>query len=75
MLALHGTLVNVLNRKNTLNYAIDPLTGSVSPIDMLGLAPLVVGVELAFYPELRNDSVSQKRLLICSSVVEPTSFG
>ena len=48
MLALHGTLVNVLNRKNTLNYEIDPLTGSVSPIDMLGLAPLVVGVGLAF---------------------------
>ena len=48
MPALHGTLVNVLNRKNTLNYEIDPLTGSVSPIDMLGLAPLVVGVGLAF---------------------------
>ena len=48
MLTLHGTLVNVLNRKNTLNYEIDPLTGSVSPIDMLGLSPLVVGVELAF---------------------------
>ncbi len=48
MLALHGTLVNVLNRRNTLNFAIDPLTGSVSPIDMLSLSPLVVGVELAF---------------------------
>ena len=48
MLALHGTLVNVLDRENTLNYEIDPLTGSVSPIGMLPRSPLVVGVELTF---------------------------
>ncbi len=30
MLTLHGTLANVLNRKNTLNYEIDPLTGRFS---------------------------------------------
>ncbi len=48
MLAVHATLANILNRANTLNFVIDPLTGSADPIDMLPFSPLVIGCELAF---------------------------
>jgi hypothetical protein len=47
-LALYGTVTNVLNRRNTLNYAIDPATGAPASIDMLPISPLVIGFELVF---------------------------
>jgi hypothetical protein len=48
MLALYGTVTNLLNRANTLNFAIDPVTGESSPIEMLPVSPLVLGLELSF---------------------------
>lgn len=48
MLALYATVTNIFNRANALNFAIDPVTGESSPIEMLPVSPLVVGLELSF---------------------------
>ena len=48
MLSVHGTLTNILNRTNTLNFVIDPFMGTAQRIEMLPFSPLVIGVELAF---------------------------
>ena len=48
MLSVYGTLTNILNRTNTLNFVIDPLTGATERIDLRPFSPLVIGVELAF---------------------------
>ena len=47
-LALFGTFSNLLGRRNLLTYAIDPLTGDRSPIEMRPRAPLVVGLDWRF---------------------------
>jgi hypothetical protein len=47
VVALFGTLTNVLNRKNVLTYARTP-DGALVPIEMRPLAPLVVGLDWHF---------------------------
>ncbi len=47
-LAIHGTVTNIVGRKNVLNYSPDPMTGVLSAVEMLPLAPLVIGLELVF---------------------------
>ncbi len=44
IVALFGTLTNVLNRKNVLSYSRAP-DGALTPIEMRPLAPLVVGLD------------------------------
>jgi hypothetical protein len=48
MVGLFGTVTNLLNRRNVLTHARDPVTGDVLPITMRPLAPLVVGLDWAF---------------------------
>jgi carboxypeptidase family protein len=48
MIALFGTVTNVLNRINVLTYERNPTTGQVTPIEMRPLAPLVVGIDWRF---------------------------
>jgi hypothetical protein len=47
-LALFGTVTNLFGRRNVLTYATDPDTGARTEIEMLPIAPLVVGVDLWF---------------------------
>ena len=47
-IATYGTLTNVLNRANVMNYHRDPITGSPSPIEMLPATALVIGLEVMF---------------------------
>ena len=44
VVALFGTLTNVLNRRNVLSYSRAP-DGALTPIEMRPLAPLVVGLD------------------------------
>jgi hypothetical protein len=48
MVALFGTVTNVLNRKNVLTYVRNPTTGERVPIEMRPLAPLLVGLDWRF---------------------------
>ena len=48
MVALFGTVTNLLNRTNVLTYTRDPATGERLPIEMRPLAPLVVGLDWRF---------------------------
>jgi hypothetical protein len=48
MVALYGTLTNLLGRNNVLTFATDPATGRRTPIDMRPRAPLVLGVDWRF---------------------------
>ena len=48
MLAVYGTVTNLFGRSNTMTYAIDSVSGALESVDMLPLAPLVVGLELVF---------------------------
>ncbi len=48
LIALFGTVTNVLGRKNILTYAKDPSTGELAEIKMRPLAPLVVGLDWRF---------------------------
>jgi hypothetical protein len=48
MVALFGTMTNLLGRQNLLTYARGPTTGQLTEIEMRPLAPLVVGVDWRF---------------------------
>jgi Carboxypeptidase regulatory-like domain/TonB-dependent Receptor Plug Domain len=48
MLALYGTLTNLLGRTNVLTFATDPATGRRTAIDMRPRAPLVLGMDWRF---------------------------
>ncbi len=48
MIALFGSMTNVLGRRNLLTYARDPATGEAAGIEMRPQAPLVVGLDLRF---------------------------
>jgi hypothetical protein len=48
VLALYGTLSNVLGRGNILTIATDPATGRRSAVEMRPRAPLVVGLDWRF---------------------------
>jgi hypothetical protein len=48
MIALFGTVTNILNRTNVLTFARNPTTGQLAPIEMRPLAPLVVGIDWRF---------------------------
>jgi hypothetical protein len=48
VLAVYGTVTNVLNRGNVLTYATDPATGRPVEIEMRPLAPLVAGLDWRF---------------------------
>jgi Carboxypeptidase regulatory-like domain len=48
MLALFGTVTNLLGRRNLLTYSRDPTTGTRTAIEMRPLAPLVVGLDWRF---------------------------
>lgn len=48
VLALFGTVANLLGRKNVLTHAIDPSTGERVEIEMRPLAPLLVGLDWRF---------------------------
>lgn len=48
MVAVFGTLTNLLNRRNLLTYARDPATGERIPITMRPLAPLLIGIDWRF---------------------------
>jgi hypothetical protein len=48
LLALHGTVTNVLGRGNVLTYVRDASTGALSPIAMRPFAPLVLGLDWRF---------------------------
>ena len=45
LLAVFGTLTNLLGRKNVLTFTEDPSNGRRRPIEMRPLSPLVVGVD------------------------------
>jgi hypothetical protein len=47
ILALSGTLTNVLGRQNVLTWAGDP-AGAVTAIEMRPRSPLVLGVDWQF---------------------------
>jgi hypothetical protein len=48
VIALFGAATNLFGRRNVLAFIRDPLTGSLSPVDMRPFAPLVVGTEWYF---------------------------
>jgi hypothetical protein len=48
MLALYGTLTNLLGRSNVLTVATDPTTGRRTPIEMRPRSPLVLGLDWRF---------------------------
>jgi hypothetical protein len=48
MVALFGTLTNVLNRSNVLTYVRNPATGERVPVEMRPLAPLLIGLDWRF---------------------------
>ncbi len=48
VVALFGTVTNLLSRKNVLTYARDPVTGRLIEIEMRPFAPLVVGLDWQF---------------------------
>lgn len=48
MVALFGTVTNLLNRKNVLTFARQPSTGELVPVHMRPLAPLLVGLDWQF---------------------------
>ncbi len=48
LVAFYGTVTNILSRRNLLTFALDPLTGGRSSIDMRPLSPLVVGIDWRF---------------------------
>ena len=48
MLALYGTLTNLLGRTNVLTIATDPATGQRTAIAMRPRAPLVLGLDWRF---------------------------
>ena len=43
-----ATLTNVIGRRNTLAYVVDPETGERRPIEMLPRTPLVAGLDVRF---------------------------
>ena len=45
VVALFGTVTNLLNRANVLTFIRDPATGERTPIEMRPLAPLLVGLD------------------------------
>jgi hypothetical protein len=45
VVALFGTVTNLLNRGNVLTYVRDPSTGARTPIEMRPLAPLLIGLD------------------------------
>jgi hypothetical protein len=48
VVALFGTVTNVLGRNNVLTYAGDPATGARTAVEMRPFAPLVVGLDWQF---------------------------
>ncbi len=48
LVAVHGTLTNVLGRANVLTHAVDAESGRPGPVTMRPLSPLVIGVEWRF---------------------------
>jgi hypothetical protein len=48
MLALYGTVTNLLGRTNVLNVATDPVSGRRTAIEMRPRAPLVLGLDWRF---------------------------
>jgi carboxypeptidase family protein len=48
VVALFGTITNVLGRTNVLNYSSNPDTGEKTPITLRPFAPIVVGMEWRF---------------------------
>lgn len=48
LVGISGTLTNLLSRRNVLTEAVDPETGRYAAVEMLPLAPLVVGLEWRF---------------------------
>jgi hypothetical protein len=48
LVGLFGTVTNVVNQRNVLTWARDPLSGARVPIEMRPLAPLVVGLDWRF---------------------------
>jgi hypothetical protein len=45
VVALFGTVTNLLNRGNVLTFIRDPSTGERAPVEMRPLAPLLVGLD------------------------------
>jgi hypothetical protein len=48
MLALYGTVTNLLGRSNVLTVATDPASGRRTDIEMRPRAPLVIGIDWRF---------------------------
>ncbi len=48
MIAVFGSMTNILGRRNLLTYATDPSTGRLLEIEMRPQAPLVVGLDWRF---------------------------
>jgi len=47
-LATYGTITNLLDRANVMNYQHDPTNGFSSPVEMLPAIALVIGLEVVF---------------------------
>ena len=45
VVALFGTVSNLLNRGNVLTFIRDPSTGERAPVEMRPIAPLLVGLD------------------------------
>jgi hypothetical protein len=48
MMAVFGTVTNILGRNNALTLATDPATGLSSPVEMRPFAPLLAGLDWRF---------------------------
>lgn len=48
VVAVFGTMTNILGRSNVLTYARDPLTGAAGAVEMRPRAPLVAGLDWQF---------------------------
>ena len=47
-IALYGSITNLFYRVNVLTYAKDPVSGTISPIEMRPRSPLVLGLDWRF---------------------------
>jgi hypothetical protein len=48
VLAVFGTVSNLMSRSNVLTFTVDPATGASEPITMRPLSPVVVGIDWQF---------------------------
>jgi hypothetical protein len=48
VLAVFGTVSNLMGRENVLTFAVDPASGAATPVEMRPFSPVVVGIDWQF---------------------------